>query len=236
MADALNVKKMKVAELRKELAVHGLDIKGNKNDLKERLKEFLRQQGHEVDHSEDAGDEEVEDDLEPATGDDEEEEISDDVLAEESLEQKPESNKVTPLNGAENKDPLPEVVQTKKTVQTPIKQAVTAKTVITKPLTEEERKLQRMKRFGSPASEENKKLSRAQRFGSNTSSISSPESGDLAKLKKRAERFGAVSPVVSKIEDQDRLLKRKERFGASLITADDSIEAKKKKRAERFST
>lgn len=53
--------------------------------------------GLEVDHSEDAGDEEVEDELEHVTtGDDEEEEISDDVLAEESLEQKP--NKVTPLN------------------------------------------------------------------------------------------------------------------------------------------
>lgn len=36
---------MQVAELKKELALHGLDIKGNKSDLQARLKEFLQQQG-----------------------------------------------------------------------------------------------------------------------------------------------------------------------------------------------
>jgi len=59
----------------------------------------------------------------------------------------------------------------------------------------------------------------------------------LAKLKARAERFGAVTaPEVAKAETEKNLLKRKERFGItvnSALTSSD-IEAKKRVRAERF--
>lgn len=53
-------------------------------------------------------------------------------------------------------------------------------------------------------------------------------------LQKRAERFGTkVSPVLSKLEYQERLEKRKERFGLA-NGADISQSEKARQRLERF--
>lgn len=70
-------------------------------------------------------------------------------------------------------------------------------------------------------------------------------------LKRRAERFGVVSDELKKLSDQEKLLKRKERFsGSSAVTSPvasitkstdassvdtSSMEEAKKKRLERFS-
>ncbi|KAJ8314212.1 hypothetical protein KUTeg_008773 [Tegillarca granosa] len=80
--------------------------------------------------------------------------------------------------------------------------------------------------------------------------LSEAEDGDLDKMKKRAERFGTVlSPALSKSDEEQRISKRKERFGDvkandantktstfkyNKITMDSSTDAKKQKRAERF--
>ncbi|XP_019645983.1 PREDICTED: SAP domain-containing ribonucleoprotein-like isoform X2 [Branchiostoma belcheri] len=74
------------------------------------------------------------------------------------------------------------------------------------------------------------------------SAISSEEMGpEMEKLKKRAERFGMnVSTATQQAEEKEKLLKRKQRFGAVTAGAagtqvsSDEVEAKKKKRAERF--
>lgn len=51
-------------------------------------------------------------------------------------------------------------------------------------------------------------------------------------LQKRAERFGvAVSPLLSKLDQQQRLEKRKERFG---VVNGSSQSEKAKQRLERF--
>lgn len=84
----------------------------------------------------------------------------------------------------------------------------------------------------------NKLEARAARFGvtsvSNTSNQSSDTSSDV--LKKRAERFGAISIDVKQTEYEEKMLKRKERFGAdnkTNVTNSDYAE-KARLRLERF--
>ncbi|XP_078572880.1 SAP domain-containing ribonucleoprotein-like isoform X5 [Branchiostoma floridae x Branchiostoma japonicum] len=124
------------------------------------------------------------------------------------------------------------------------------------PMSEAERLELRAKKFGGHSSEDAKKAARAARFGTpvsaptktgtaapvkGTTALSGPE---MEKLKKRAERFGMnVSTVTQQAEEKEKLLKRKQRFGAVTAGAavaagtpvsSDEVEAKKKKRAERF--
>lgn len=89
----------------------------------------------------------------------------------------------------------------------------------------------RAKKFGAPVSSDVAKLARAERFGlpETKASISASTGGggssgavttaktaaDVELLKKRAERFGgSVSNTMVKIEMNEKLLKRQERFGA----------------------
>ncbi|XP_064614355.1 SAP domain-containing ribonucleoprotein-like isoform X2 [Liolophura sinensis] len=81
---------------------------------------------------------------------------------------------------------------------------------------------------------------RAERFGT-VVSTSLSKVAEIEKLQQRSERFGtSVAPTLSKIEEQDKINKRKARFGAvapSGVTgtlSSDDVEAKKRKRAERF--
>lgn len=120
-------------------------------------------------------------------------------------------------------------------------------------LTAKERLELRAKKFGAPVSSDTKKLARAERFGTKTdinginkASITSnavPASADV--LKKRAERFGvSVSAQMINLENQEKLNKRKERFGnatasakttTSSLSSDDYAE-KARLRLERFKT
>lgn len=95
-------------------------------------------------------------------------------------------------------------------------------------LSMKERLEMRAKKFGAPVSGDVAKLARAERFGmpEAKASVSSGGSGggamatvktaaDVDLLKKRAERFGgSVSNTMVKIEMNEKLLKRQERFGA----------------------
>ncbi|XP_022836036.1 SAP domain-containing ribonucleoprotein [Spodoptera litura] len=81
----------------------------------------------------------------------------------------------------------------------------------------------RAKRFGLPVkmSEDERKEARKQRFGQTVSAKStaisnSGTSVNLEKFKKRAERFGqSVSKIMTDIENQEKLAKRKAKFGGS---------------------
>lgn len=121
-------------------------------------------------------------------------------------------------------------------------------------LTPEERMKKRAEKFGGAVNLDVKKQMRAERFGlasGNKSTVVSGTTGktavnadDVDRLKKRAERFGAVtSTSLSKVDQDERKRKRAERFGTSVTTSaktislnstDSDLEAKKKKRAERF--
>ncbi|KAK6165574.1 hypothetical protein SNE40_022478 [Patella caerulea] len=220
--------KLKVTELKKELKDRGLAVSGSKAELLTRLQEALELQ-------EDTSDAEQEINLEDTLGEDVEE-TEDKVLS-------PPAIKKIALSPTDSNKP----------------EAVEKKVVVGGGLTEEERLKKRAEKFGIQSEEARKKL-RAERFGlpaENTKSgggkiASTPvQPGDLDKLKQRAERFGTVvSNKLSKLEEEARIAKRKERFGTAITTTTNntttvttatskltgSVEEleKKRKRAERF--
>lgn len=101
--------------------------------------------------------------------------------------------------------------------------------IVSLPISNGDRKESRSKRFGGASSETEKKKARLGRFFSSVSGLGKGEpvtEEDVEKIKKRAERFGAVSTILTQPVDSsaDRLKQRQERF------ADSSL----KKRQERF--
>ncbi|XP_077427926.1 SAP domain-containing ribonucleoprotein isoform X2 [Vanacampus margaritifer] len=211
MAEVIELQKLKLAELRQECDARGLETKGNKGELIARLQAYL---------DEHATDEEVD---------------VDDVLADDSVVDFTKSDIID--NGKDVKElesPVAELPAEKKIVK------------ISPPATGGERLQKRAERFNLPATAEDKKAQRAARFGIAVSASSASTGGAVAKnapvnvdqLKKRAERFGMnVSSLSQKMEADEKLMKRKERFG--IITGGGSagsadVEAKKVKRAARF--
>uniref|UniRef100_A0A1B6MGY2 SAP domain-containing protein n=1 Tax=Graphocephala atropunctata TaxID=36148 RepID=A0A1B6MGY2_9HEMI len=103
----------------------------------------------------------------------------------------------------------------------------------------------RAQKFGVPLTDMAKKEARAARFGiSPAVSIDTSQITTSTKitilgpsdevLKKRAQRFGVnVSSFALKAEESEKLKKRQERFGVSAATVE-SLDEKKKLRAERF--
>ncbi|XP_026534504.1 SAP domain-containing ribonucleoprotein isoform X1 [Notechis scutatus] len=235
-AETVELHKLKLAELKQECLARGLEAKGNKQDLINRLQTYLEQ------HAEEEANEE-------------------DVLGEETEEeeQKPLDN---PIKEEMTTETSPEISAEKKVVKitSEIPQmeklkagsiAVREETVVNASLCKEEmlqslkkRMQKRAERFNVPVSLESKKAARAARFGMPAVSTKglnteSKTPVNMDKLKERAQRFGLnVSTISRKTEDDEKLKKRKERFGivtssAGAGTTEDT-EAKKRKRAERF--
>ncbi|XP_078572883.1 SAP domain-containing ribonucleoprotein-like isoform X8 [Branchiostoma floridae x Branchiostoma japonicum] len=255
------LKKLKVADLKNELRSRGLTVTGNKQELLDRLQQHLETSGglraiptrppvppgmtlEEADLlSKDTS-------FVSGEGDD----ADDSLLAgeEEEDEEEEEEEQTTTQDNQENT----ETTNTAKpTVVTSVSSDDT-KVPVKPPMSEAERLELRAKKFGGHSSEDAKKAARAARFGTpvsaptktgtaapvkGTTALSGPE---MEKLKKRAERFGMnVSTVTQQAEEKEKLLKRKQRFGAVTAGAavaagtpvsSDEVEAKKKKRAERF--
>ncbi|RUS87797.1 hypothetical protein EGW08_004462 [Elysia chlorotica] len=250
-----DLKKMKVTELKQALKDRGLPISGTKPELIKRLCSAL---GTEVDQ----GEEDIDDDDDDVLEDDI---LNDDapVPAPAKAPAQQAAAKPTPavaVKAAITK-PVTAPDQTKQLTErketnniAPTDTTVTSKPVQVDKLTAEERLKMRAEKFGAVSLDVKKQL-RAERFGldtgNKTSSLSSPASKtpmsaeEVERLKKRAERFGAVtSKSLSKADQDERKRKRAERFGisntstvkttVSVNSTDSDLEAKKKKRAERF--
>ncbi|NWY34691.1 SARNP protein, partial [Pheucticus melanocephalus] len=96
----------------------------------------------------------------------------------------------------------PDVIQEKKVVK------------ISSEISQMERMQKRAERFNVPVSLESKKAARAARGKGDPKSQISFSQINLEKLKERAQRFGLnVSSLSKKSEEDEKLKKRKERFG-----------------------
>lgn len=269
MADIDAVKKLKVAELREELTEKGLNSKGNKQELIDRLTEYIEENAGDTALDNDGTEAEntAPTDEEAGLLEPELEAITTITTEEEAaiLDSDPKEDADAVLEEEEKKpvDEDADDAPPKLNPVTPPQEVKKDPEADKETLTAIDKKKQRAERFSQPLTEDAKKAARAQRFGSaavtpNTTTKATPKAGGiissisktaapedaakleqrLDKLKQRAARFGAVvSPVVEKSEQQARLLKRKERFGANTTTStttSGSLDAKKQKRAERF--
>ncbi|XP_036314248.1 SAP domain-containing ribonucleoprotein isoform X3 [Pipistrellus kuhlii] len=182
-AETVELHKLKLAELKQECLARGLETKGIKQDLINRLQAYLEE------HAEEEANEE-------------------DVLGDETEEEEPKTIEL-PVKEEEPPEKTVDVAAEKKVVK------------ITSEISQTERMQKRAERFNVPVSLESKKAARAARFGISSvpskglSSDTKPVSEDDEKLKKRKERFGIVTS------------------SAGTGTTEDT-EAKKRKRAERF--
>ncbi|EDL24628.1 mCG18674, isoform CRA_b, partial [Mus musculus] len=152
--------KLKLAELKQECLARGLETKGIKQDLINRLQAYLE------DHEEEANEE--------------------DVLGDETEEEEPKPIEL-PVKEEEPPEKAVDMASEKKVVK------------ITSGIPQTERMQKRAERFNVPVSLESKKAARAARFGISSvptkglSSDTKPMSEDDEKLKKRKERFGIVT-------------------------------------------
>ncbi|XP_029450654.1 SAP domain-containing ribonucleoprotein [Rhinatrema bivittatum] len=205
MADVVEIHKLKLVELKQECSARGLETKGNKQDLINRLQAYLE-------HAEEEANEE-------------------DVLGEETEEE--EQKPVEPPAKEEIVSPkeLPEIEAEKKMVKiaTGLPQTERLQKRAERfnvPSSLESKKAARAVRFGTtaptpkdlssdikPVVNMSKLKERAQRFGLNVSSVSR-KSEDDEKLKKRKERFGIITSSAGVTEDTEaKKRKRAERFG-----------------------
>ncbi|XP_058030081.1 SAP domain-containing ribonucleoprotein isoform X2 [Ahaetulla prasina] len=183
-AETVELHKLKLAELKQECLARGLEAKGNKQDLINRLQTYLEQHAEEEANEEDVLGEETEE---------EEQKPLDTPIKEEMI------TETSPEISAEKKvvkiaSEIPQMERMQKRAER-----------FNVPVSLESKKAARAARFGMPTvstkglSTESKtpvnmdKLKeRAQRFGLNVSTISRKTEDD-EKLKKRKERFGIVT-------------------------------------------
>eukprot|EP00794_Sanderia_malayensis_P003735 gene3735-4257_t len=239
--DIVGLPKLKVDDLKKELQKRGLKTKGTKSELQERLLEYLKKDVVATDTTTESDDKDVdvsdlgqcvEDELEASIDDPPiDKEIEDSSLVKEDV----------PVTANGNPS-------SKKTAVVVAPEPLVAKPIMAlKPgfgNTAEEKRLQRGKRFGEVTNETDKKKLRAERFKINDSTTGVTVKGktitgdELEMLKKRADRFGVISPAMDKVNENERKAKRQERFGVitSVSTTPQRLntDAAKKKRAERF--
>ncbi|GFY44250.1 SAP domain-containing protein [Trichonephila inaurata madagascariensis] len=286
----VNIKNMKVTDLRKKLKDAGLPTTGTKSELIERLQEsMLSEKGLELNSDLDSAlleeTNEVNSVLDPL------DEKDDDILDEEIALASPAKLKdASATEVQENKSVKEQVatntsnatsqhtkvekkivlkrnhipvlkmapskpVESQKDVDSNAAKEVNEETdsaensskepskiihLSTKNLNEEEKIILRAKRFNTITSESTSGKTMISKDRKNGDSILSPLNSTpptLEVLKKRAQRFGgSVSLAMKLVEEQERILKRKKKFGdissGSGMSLDE--EEKKKKRAERF--
>jgi len=254
---SVDLSKMKVADLKKELKARGLSADGKKNELQERLAEALAADGSVLGGPAEDGDV----DEEELLGDDEEGDV-DATTEQELLGQAAKRPAPTPID----------VISPDKKVCKLGKPAEEEKPVSDKPEEEKTAQEKRAERFGLPVSDQSKKSARAERFGiiekpekaGKPNSKRAPKldmttgSTDIEKLKARSERFGEVSSkTLKKVSELEKKKERADRFKngeeaapetngkeetatektsdkTPITIGDSKAEEAKKKRAERF--
>eukprot|EP00731_Ephydatia_muelleri_P008044 Em0004g382a len=237
--DMAELKKMKVADLKKKVTELGLEAGGTKAELLAKVEKYLSEQdadllegeeesgeGH-VNSKEVGGDPEGEGEGEGEEDEEEEEE--------EGAEGKDNPSEQSPqtISDAAKGNPPAESISSPKATATPAATPtaaavetvpsssdstvpVTSTAVPTAQPSHVEKLKMRAEKFGSNESELAKKLARAERFGTATNDILG-QGVNVDVLKKRAERFGvAVAPVLAKVELDERKRHRLERFGTDI--------------------
>uniref|UniRef100_A0A8C5KAS1 SAP domain-containing ribonucleoprotein n=1 Tax=Jaculus jaculus TaxID=51337 RepID=A0A8C5KAS1_JACJA len=166
-----------LAELKQECLARGLETKGIKQDLINRLQAYLEEHAEE-----EANDE--------------------DVLGDETEEEEPKPIEL-PAKEEETPEKTVDVASEKKVVK------------ITSEMPQTERMQKRAERFNVPVSLESKKAARAARFGIPSAPTKGIKYRDFSEnCLYLAQRFGLnVSAISRKSEDDEKLKKRKERFG-----------------------
>ncbi|XP_023017039.2 SAP domain containing ribonucleoprotein [Leptinotarsa decemlineata] len=243
--------KLKVPDLKKELKLRGLSTTGNKNELIERLQKNVKT-------NDTIGSESVDDLEEELLNDDDDDhsEENESSILENDFDVSPKSVKriLSESSEIEGSTPVPakKIVLTRhNSVIDPIKATEKQpepeksppkeekKIIKLSNLTAKDRLEMRAKKFGvSTLSADAKKLVRAERFGksdnSATSITSTAVNTSVDVLKQRAQRFGSsVSTVMSGLENEEKMLKRKARFSNSSNGTTTASE-KGKQRLERF--
>ncbi|KAL3289580.1 hypothetical protein HHI36_022994 [Cryptolaemus montrouzieri] len=234
---SIDISKLKVPELKKELKQRGLNTTGNKNDLVERLQEALKSPSASSDmHSGSMESDMLEEDDLLNDEDDEHPNSSETVLdsdVEKVLEESSlnsQSFKSSPddANGLEKKTrkiklqrEIPSIYDTisKGKIEKPSENTETIESAEPKPkviklsgISVKERLELRAKKFGVQLTGSAKLMARAERFNSLESE---PKNVEIEKLKIRAERFGgSVAKTMTNIEMKEKLEARKARFAS----------------------
>lgn len=216
----IDLRKLKMAELRKELQDRGLKTSGNKQELVDRLQQYMEE--HE-------GAEVADDDILKEVGEVDDPLTEDQKVEDVSLTSDKEQEKTVDTN------PTQVPTTDEDCEQKPVENSVSDLQSV-QSNTDEERRKMRAEKFGLTIADMNpeaRKAARTERFGTAAIGGASAPSSDI--LKKRAERFGTVTKDIPKhSEDDERRRKRQARFGGDSLSVGTGDIDKKKKRAERF--
>lgn len=228
MSEHLDVKKMKVADLRAELEKRSIDTSGLKVDLQQRLQLALDEEEFGVGPTAAATEPTT---LEPTT-------LVEIAQESENPTSEPE-NPVVPVDQpeTETEDLQPEETpgqdeeENEKTNAETVDVAEEKENMESADVSEENKRIERAKRFGIEPSLEQKKMERAKRF--NLPVNDEPKTGagiDPEILKKRAKRFGLPDPE----EEEMKKRARAERFGAAQAKVAAEELQRRTERAKRF--
>ncbi|KAF4518111.1 hypothetical protein B566_EDAN007812 [Ephemera danica] len=218
----------RVADLKKELKTRGLSTTGNKQELTERLQNWLDTSGDVSLTIEDA-------DVDESLPGEEDEDLSNDspILMldnQNSLTNEPvaTSKAADPTPAEQAKSTTKKIVLNRTNLPALEKENVSEKetkvgeedtktvNIAQVPLTAKERLELRAKKFGLPTTDSDAKESKAEPGKIAAAKITSEVAPPLDVLKKRAERFGtSVSSLVQTAEIEEKKRQRAERFGVS---------------------
>lgn len=212
------LKKLKVTELRDELARRGLETKGVKDDLIARLSAAMEVEAKEEPETE------VEPEAERVHQGEDGDANAVNVVSKQVPKETDASAKVKSANG-DGSAPNLQTLATEPG-QTPTQVPSSMETNKTSALTEDEKKKLRAERFGITLSQSAGK----DQIGGLGQFDAAEE---LERRKKRAERFGLPVPV-SAAEEEARKKQRAERFGLQVPVTKEELKAKLEARAARF--
>ncbi|XP_075708221.1 SAP domain-containing ribonucleoprotein isoform X2 [Rhinoderma darwinii] len=202
MADIVEIHKLKLAELKQECLARGLDVKGNKSDLVNRLQTYLDEHAEEEANEEDVlGDETEEEEQKPVEAqaplkEDEPSDKPEEKSQHQQMCSSPSGGRGEETLSQQSPLPFASIKREEETEKKLVK--------ITGAVPQTDRLQKRAERFSVPANADSKKAARAIRFGlpsteqkGETTAVKTPV--NIEKLKERAQRFGlSVSPVTKK--------------------------------------